>query len=172
MRFAILLLLSSLLVVSCGGSADPKDLADEGYSALSADDCSGALEAYEKALEAIGDDSAHPLFLEVSLGAIEARSVTDPDRAIADLKALAEKHPDAVTDKEYSKIGIRLGSQQSVDLMLKAAEVVGLAKERFPESEYLDRQGNQLAEKAEKLANETGDSRATDAFKGLGYTGG
>ena len=172
MRFAILLLLLPLLVVSCGGSTDPKELTDEGYSALASDDCAGALSAFEKALEAIGDDTTHAQYLEASLGAIEARSVSDPDQAIADLKALAEKFPEDVTAREYSKIGIRLGSQGTVELLVKAAKVIELAQVRFPEAEVLDKQGKLLADKAKKLADSTGDTSAADAFAGLGYTGG
>ncbi len=176
MRFATLFLLLPLLVVSCGGgSSDPKELTkeftDEGYSALASDDCAAALDAFEKALEAIGGDTSHDMYLEASLGAIEARSVSDADGAIADLKALAEKSPEDVTVKEYSRIGIRLGSQGSVELLVKAAEVIGLAQERFPDSEVLDKQGNQLAVKAKKLEESTGDPSAADAFKSLGYVG-
>jgi len=151
MRFATLFLLTSLLVVSCGGSADPKALADEAYTALSSDDCDAALTAYEKALAAIGDDTAHPQFLEASLGAIEAKSVSDADGAIADLKALVAKLPDGVTAKEYSKIGMRLGSQGSVEQLKKAAEVCGLGKERFPDAEVLAKQIDILGDKAKDL---------------------
>jgi hypothetical protein len=165
MRFITILLIAvPFLAVSCGGSADPKDLTNEGDKALGSDDFAGALDAYESALEAIGSDTTHPQYFAASLGSIEARTKSDPDQAIADLKALAAAAPDRVTDGDYSRIGGLLGNNGH---LLKAIDVVTLGKERFPEAVSLSKQVDLLGKKAEA----SDDPEAVKALKSLGYVG-
>jgi len=169
MRFASLfLVLAPLLVVSCGGSSDPSELTDEGNRALGSGDFAAAQTAFEGALEAIGDDSGHALYLEAKLGAIEAMTKADPGTALADLKALAAAQADKVTDRDFSRIASSMGMNDHLD---EAIELLGFAMKTYEDSESLDKQVKALGDKAAAKAAETGDNSALEAIKGLGYGG-
>lgn len=170
MRLASLLLLAApLLFTSCGGSSDPGELTDEGNQALGTGDFSAAQASFEKALEIIGDDTAHPRYLEASLGAIEAKAKADPDGALADIQALAAALPGKVTDRDYSRIASTMGSN---DHLTQAIELVKFARGSFPESESLGKQIKALGDKAKAEASATGNEANLKAIQGLGYGGG
>jgi tetratricopeptide (TPR) repeat protein len=170
MRFATLLLLlvAPVLVVSCGGgSSDPTELTDEGYRALDTGDFSAAQASFEKALDVIGDDTAHAQYLDASLGAIEARTKSDPQGAREALVALCEAQPGKVTDKEFSRVASTLGTIGGKDHLKQAIELVGYALQLYPDAESLKKQVTALGDKAKA----SGDEGNLDLIKGLGYGG-
>lgn len=174
MRFAILFLVAvPFLAVSCGGSSDPKQLTSDGSTALGSDDYAGALAAYEKALEVIGDDVSHPQYFTAALGCVEARTLGDPKGSVEGLKALATKLPDQVTAREYGQIAGVLGKNEH---LTEAVAVVGLGLEAYPGAESLTKQRTLLGARLEKLlaaGDASGEeSEALKALQGLGYVGG
>ncbi|MEW6070997.1 MAG: hypothetical protein AB1726_00190 [Planctomycetota bacterium] len=166
-HLALLVLLSllPLLAGSCGGGADPAELTDEGSRCIGQDDYAGARAAYDEALAAIGEDTAHPEYLPARLGAVEARTKTSPGEVLALLRVLAGALPGKLTDRDYSRIAGRLGAN---DHLKEAVAVVTDGLAAFPDSRSLKKQIEALGKQAEASA----DPEALKSLQGLGYAGG
>lgn len=164
MRTAILLSVLALSFTSCGGSSDPAELTRSGHRALGTQDFAGALENFDSALGALGEDKSNPLYLEAMLGSIEARSSVDAVQAKDDLVALSKEFPGEVTDKDFNRIANRMGDAGKY---AEAIALLDVADDAYPDSEHLKKLGARLAEDAAK----GGDSDALDMLKGMGYVG-
>jgi len=164
MRILSLALSCLLLSASCGGSADPSALAGSGMEALRSGDYSAAESSFQKALDAMGGDMAHPEYKRVMMGIIEARIHSDAGRAQEDFLALQGTLGDKITDRDFQSIANKMGG---ADHFTEAIALLTVGKEIFPDSATLDKLGVSLA----KQAAAAGDSSATDALAGLGYVG-
>lgn len=164
MRTSTALLLSlALLLPACGGS-DPAELTHSGNAALGSGDFEGALADFEGALAAIGSDTSHPEYVRAKLGAIEAETKLDPAKAKVDFLKLADALPERVNDRDFNRIGGRLGDAGHIGEAIALAEA---GKERYPDSAHLDT----LIERLGDQAKAGGDSEALEALRGLGYVG-
>jgi len=160
MRHLILTLGLALPLSSCGGGSDPAAQTTAGHSALGSGDHAAALADFEGALSAIGSDTAHPQYMRATMGAIEANATLDPDRAVADFKALAAKTE--VPDRDYSKVGGWLAAAKNYG---QAIDVLDAGMKKFEGSETLVK----LTEKIKTEAEKAGDSDALAKMRGLGY---
>jgi len=149
---------------SCGGS-DPTELTDRGYAALRSGDYSAAAKLLDEALVALGTDPAQPSWMRAKMGAIEARTHTEPARAKDEFLQLAAANPSRVTDKDFSLIGGLLGESGKLD---EAITVLTAGMEAHAESPSL----KGLMGKLGDMAKSSGSAGALDALKGLGYAGG
>lgn len=163
MRSAPIVVLLTL-VTACGGSSDPKELTDSGSKNLSAANFEAAVEDFDRALAAIGEDPANPLYLRARMGAIEARTQSEPERARADFLALSEALPDAVSDRHFSSVAGRLGDAGHFK---EAIALLEAGKAVHPDSSTLDALGEKLAAQA----SQADDPAAVEALRGLGYVG-
>lgn len=164
MRLSTLLCVAlPLLTAGCGGS-DPAELTSSATRALGVGDFAGARAGFDEALQAIGENPAHPDYLRAKMGAIEARTKDAPDEAVAMFLALAKKLPEQVGAADYSRVGGRLGDGGNFD---QAIQLASAGKEAFPDSAPLDKLIQDLGDKAK----ESGSSEALEALKGLGYVG-
>jgi len=162
MRPASVLL--ALLLTACGGSSDPAELTNSGYKNLSAADFGAAIDDFDRALAAIGEDPANPLYLRAKMGAIGAHTEADPARARTDFLALSEALPDSVSDRDFSRVAGRLGDAGHFK---DAVALLEKGKAAHPDSTALDALGKQLAAQA----NQADDPAAVEALRGLGYVG-
>jgi len=153
-----------LLLAACGGSSDPGALADSGQKALGSGDYSAALADFEKAVDAMGGDTSHQDYVRARLGAVEALTQIDASRAKSEFLELADAHSDRVNDRDFNRIGGRLGSAGNVN---EGTELVQAGLKRYPESEHLKK----LVQRLGDMAQQSGDSEALEALKGLGYVG-
>jgi len=165
MRLQRLALALPLVLASCGGgAADPAALADAGTQSLRTGDFSAAVTDFDRALAAIGDDTAHAEFMRASMGRIEALTQLDAGTAKAEFLALREKLGEAITERNFQTIAGRMGDAGAFD---EAIELVTVAKADYPESKVLDALVQALGDQA-KAAGAAG---ALDSLKGLGYVG-
>lgn len=164
MRIATACLLSlALLLPACGGS-DPAALTHSGNTALGSGDFDAALADFQSALDAIGSDTSHPEYVRAKLGAIEAWTKLDPAKARDEFLKLADAMPDRVNDRDFNRIGGRLGDAGNIN---EATELAQAGKERYPDSAHLDTLIKRLGDQAQA----GGDSEALEALRGLGYVG-
>jgi predicted Zn-dependent protease len=163
-RLAFALATLALVLPSCGGSSDPKALTDKGYAELGSGDYPAAVASFEEALAALGTDTGKPEWLRAKMGAIQARTRTDADRAAKEFLDLAAGNPGRITDKDYSVVGGRLGEAKKVD---QAITVLQAGMQAYPESPHLQVLLSQLGD----MAKSSGSPEALDKLKGLGYVG-
>ncbi len=164
MRLSILLALLSLTALSCGGSSDPAALSSEASRALGRGDFAAARADFDRALDAIGADHAHPEYLRAKMGAVESRTKEAPDEAVSQFLALAKELPAQVGPADYQRIGSRLGSAGHFD---QAIALVKAGKDAHPDAAALDKLVQSLGDQAAQ----TGSSEALKALEGLGYVG-
>src|SRR5262245_38456881 len=165
MQHRLVFALASLVLWSAScGSSDPKALTDKGYSELGSGDYTAAVVSFDEALAALGTDTSKPEWLRAKMGAIQARTRTDPDRAAKEFLDLAAGNPTRITDKDYSLVGGRLGEAKKVD---QAITVLTAGMQAYPESPQLQVLLSQLGD----MAKSSGSSEALDKLKGLGYVG-
>ncbi len=164
MRILSLALSCLLLSASCGGSADPSELASSGMEALRSGDYPAAEASFENALTAIGGDTAHPQYKRAMMGAIEARVHTNVDRAQSDFLALHASLGAKVTDKDFQNIASKMGGAGKFE---EATALLVAGLKAYEGSETLDRLGNSLRKQAESA----GDTSTTSVLDGLGYVG-
>jgi hypothetical protein len=162
-RLALSLLLCGFLS-GCGGS-DPQALTDEGLDALHSGQYEEAAKKFDQALSIMGEDPSTPEWKRAKMGAVQARTRTDPTRAKDEFLALASAHPSKFTDLDFNVVGSRLGEAKAFD---QAADVLKAGMKAHPESPHLKALLDQLGEKAE----ESGAEGALEKLKGLGYGGG
>ena len=165
-RFSALALFVAL--ASCGGSSssDPRDLLSSAGRALGNQDYEAALKDFTAASEAVGDDTANPLYKSIQEGLLFAQAGADPQAALATLKARADDMGDNVEVDVYSSVASHMSNAGQFDA---AAEVIAIATEKFGKNDTLK---TQVASIMKKMA-EAGDSAsgALDAMAGLGYVG-
>lgn len=159
--FAILAL---CFLPACGGSSDPRALADAGAKALASGEYEDAEHHFEKALAAIGNDASHTEWKRSKLGLFQAQSQTDAAKAKEAFLEFARANPSSVSDSDYSQIAGRLGNAKEFD---EAIDLLKIAKATYPESKHLDALGEELA----KQATASGATGAVDALRSLGYIG-
>lgn len=158
-------LLLFLTLAACGGAGrDPAQLTTKGNQALGSGELATAQGYFDQAIEVIGGDTSHPEYMRAHMGAIEAHTKTDPDRAVADFLTLAKAKPDGIRDRDYQLIGGRLGDAQNFD---QAIELAQAGKKAFPESTTLDALVRSLGDRAQA----SGNDEALKTLKGLGYVG-
>jgi tetratricopeptide (TPR) repeat protein len=165
MKLHLFATITLCLLSACGGSSDPRALADAGSKALNSGKYEEAAESFEKALGALGGDTANPLWMQAKLGSIKARTRFDATRAKNEFLELAKASPSKVTDSDYNLIASKLGDAGKID---EAIEILEVGKKAYPESPHLDALGNELVKKA----SESGESDAIDKLRSLGYVGG
>jgi hypothetical protein len=149
-----------LVFAACGGG-DPRALTDAGSAALNGGKPELALESFDAALAAMGDDARHPQRLEASIGRVQALARIDAKRAVTDFVALA-KSGAAVGDNDFSLVAWELmranAMKEAVDLM--------------HEGQLLHPQSKTMAELKDQVIAETkrkGDAGALKQLQGLGY---
>ncbi len=160
MRPTLALLTSlPLLLAACGGPADPKALADSGFSALGKSNHEAALADFESALAAIGDDSAHAQYRRAKFGYYESLANVDAKRCQTEFLAFAaENELDA---GDYVQIAnVMMGGGAGTE----AVHVMHAGKERFPENSSLEEVLVALSARAT-----AGDAGAASALASLGY---
>lgn len=162
LRALPLLLLPLLLAPACGGGSDPKDLTEAGYAALGAGDQKAALADFEKALAAIGSDTAHPQYLRAELGAIEAKIRLDPEAAKTEFLELASSMPSQITARDFSTLGGKFASAKE---FLAAIDLLDAGMKAHSESPEL----KALQDNIKAAAEKEGDQGALDKLRGLGY---
>jgi len=163
MKPSLALTLALVLLASCGGGSDPKALTDSAYGSLRSGNYQEAARGFDQALAALGEDRG-PAWVRAKMGAIEARTQVDAPRAKDELLELAGDHPSAVTDKEYSLIGGRLGEANALK---DAVAVLEAGMKAYPESPHLQALMMKLGDKAKS----SGNTELQNNLKGLGYVG-
>jgi hypothetical protein len=159
--FAFLVL---YLLPACGGSSDPRALADEGSKALNSGKYEEAAASYERALAAIGSDTGNPEWKRAKMGLIQARVHLDAGRAKDDFLQLASAGPGKITDSDFNLIGSKLGDAGKLK---EATEVLTAGMQAHPESPHL----KALMDDIGKRAEASGDESTLASLKGLGYVG-
>ena len=160
--FAPGFVLSALLLVSCGGSATPAQLTDDGYAALGKSDWKGAAGDFDQALATLKSTDAG--FLRAKMGQIEALIHTDAPKAKSEFLALAAGTPSPVTAKEFVAVASKLAGERKFS---DAIDVLEVGKKMYPADAKLNDVGKAMA----KAASKAGDSEAEKRLKGLGYLG-
>lgn len=156
-------LAASLLCVvaaSCGGSADPAKLTDEGYAALGKSDWKGAQTDFAAALE--GLKSTDPGFLRAKLGWIEAAVYTDPAKAKDEFLALAGGMNLQIKSSDYIAVASKLTGER------KFPEAIAVLESGL-KAHAEDPKVRAVGEAIKKAAEKAGDNAALEALKGLGY---
>jgi hypothetical protein len=150
-----------VLAASCGGTADPAKLTDEGYAALGKSDWKGAQADFDAALQQMQTTDAG--YLRAKMGSIEALIYTQPERAKDDFLALAKGMSSQVKASDYITVAGKLAGNSKFPEAIAVLEA-GLAA--HPEHPKV----REVGDKIKVLATKAGDSKALDALKGLGYT--
>ena len=161
------LLISLLLAASasCSGAADPTDLTNRGSEELRAGDYESAVKSFDLALQALAQDTSHPMWHRAKMGAIEGRAHTDPTRAVAEFLEYASAPKTKASDKDFNQIGGRLGEAGNLD---QAVVILTEGIKAYPESPHLTSLLNRLGD----MAKTSGSAATLDKLKGLGYVGG
>jgi len=159
--FAVLLL---CLVPACGTS-DPTALTNEARSALASGKYEEAAKSYEQALAALGSDTSSPAWKLAKLGLIQARVRIDAPKAKDEFLQLAAMDSGKITDSDFNTIAGQFGDAGKFS---EAIDILKAGKAKFPESKHLDELGKNL----EKSALQSGDKKASEQLRGLGYGGG
>ena len=150
---------------SCGASSDPTELTNRGSEDLRAGDYESAANSFDLALQALSQDTSHPMWHRAKMGAIEARTHTDPSRAVAEFLDYARAPNTKATDKEFNQIGGRLGEAGELD---EAVDVLTVGIKAYPDSPHL----SSLLQRLGDMAATSGSSANLEKLKGLGYVGG
>lgn len=154
----------ALSLSACGGASDPKALNEEGSMALGSGKYADAAKSYEKALAALGTDTASPEWKRAKMGWIQAETRIDAAQAKAEFLKYAKENPTQVTDADYSLVASKLGDAEKFE---EATELLAAGQVVYPKSTQLDALGKDLANRAKA----SGASGALDKLKGLGYVG-
>jgi hypothetical protein len=149
----------ALTLADCG-SKSPKELADAGFQDLGRSDYQAALTNFQGALKET--DAANPDYATFKLGEIQAWTGIDGEKAKTEFLALAEKHSDKVTSKDYVTIANRLtGAKQFAPAVALLAD--GL--KRYPQDQNVKKLGDLIKVEATKA----GDKNTLNSLAGLGY---
>lgn len=143
-----------------GGSSDPKQLNDDAFKKISAQDFEGAKGDFEASIAALAEDMGNPLYKEAKLGAIQAIAHLDGDRARDEFLAFASSFSGGLTAKDYSYIGGELVGANSAQAGLLVVDA-GLTK--FEGNAELEGVMKAIREKAKT------DPALNNAMGGLGY---
>ena len=165
MRSPVLAALLLALLSACGGTSDPRALADEGAKALSSGRYEEAAGRYEKALTALGSDTSSPEWKRVKLGLVQARIRLDAGRARDEFLQFASTSPGRVTDSDYNLIGSKFGDALELE---EAFAVLDAGMKAHPESPHLKALRDEIGRKVEA----SGNASLLKSIEGLGYVGG
>jgi hypothetical protein len=163
MRLPGLLLPLLLLLPSGCGSSDPRQLVDQGASALAAGDAQGAREAFERAL--VGLHPGDPDYARASMGRFQALVRLEPDRARDDFLSYAKEPAAKAGEGDYVAL---VNEFLRRDKTVQAIDVMDAGVKAFPKSEAL----LGVRKKVEEHARAANDPAALQKMKGLGYIGG
>ena len=163
-RRTVLLACLPLVLTACGGAGgDPAELTNQGYAALGSGDAEAAFDHFARALQ--GLQPADAGYERARMGHIEASIRLKPDMAAQSFLAWAGEQPDQVDAGDYHKVGMQLSERKALG---DAVAVLGAGLERFPDDPKID----EALKKTRAAAEQTGDTGALDALRGLGYVGG
>lgn len=160
----LFLILAPLLLAACSGGADPKSLYDQGQGALASGDYASAAERFDQASAALAaaGETGSELYVDATLGAIEARIRTTPEQAKSDFLELAKARPSALEPRDFSYVGNKFAAASR---FMEAIEVLDAGMKAHAESPQLKELQTSIRTAAEKA----GDSAALEAMAGLGY---
>jgi hypothetical protein len=149
-----------VLAASCGGTADPAKLTDEGYAALGKSDWKGAQADFDAALQQMQSTDAG--YLRAKMGSIEALVYTQPEQAKNEFLALAKGMSSQVKASDYINVAGKLAGNSKFPEAIAVLEA-GMAA--HPEEPKV----RAVGEKIKELATKAGDSEAIEKLKSLGY---
>jgi len=154
------------LATACG--QNPTELTNAGRTALESADPAAAEAHFRDALAAYGSDHTSPDYLNARVGLCEALAAQEAaakaQAAVDEFRKLATEMPDKIDARLYNSLGGRLADAGH---RKEAIDLIGAGKERFPDTEHLDKLAHRILEEAEA----SNDAGALDALKGLGYVG-
>ncbi|MAF64873.1 MAG: hypothetical protein CMJ84_04345 [Planctomycetes bacterium] len=155
-----LLALCLFLTLAACGTSDPGQRTDAGQRALNSGGFELAFEEFSAAAAAFSPDD--PRLLEARLGQCRAQAHLDPPAAKAAFLALS-----AATNLEYRDFNLIVTDFKAAEAYAEAIEVLGAGMKAFPENTALIA----LRDHMGKAAEASGDNKALDSLKGLGYVG-
>jgi len=160
---ALLLTLPLALAACGGGAANPEEATNAGYAALGSGDAEAAVDHFSQALAQLkpGDKG----YKRARMGEVEAKARVAPDAAAASFLDYAKSSPDQVEAGDYRKVGVQLSERKAYTA---AGNVLDAGIQRFPDDAPLREAMDLTIAKAQQ----SGDTSALDALKGLGYVGG
>ncbi len=169
-RLSILthLSLAAVLVTaaSCGGSgaeaSTPTEHLQAAMEQVKAGDSAAAVEHFDAALAALGDDTASPLYKQALLAKVDALAKDDPSSASVAFVEALEAAPEAFNATDYGKAANSIADGGSFQTALDMLEA---AKKQFPEANDVD--GMVVAMKARAEAE--GDPAELELLRSLGY---
>ena len=160
---ALLACLPLALAACGGGGGDPAELTTQGYDALYSGDAETAVDRFSEALQSL--QPTDPGYERARMGHVEALVRVKPDTAAQSFLNYAEQQPEQVDAADYHKVGMQLSEGKALS---DAVAVLGAGLKRFPDDPKID----EALKKTMAAAEQSGDTGALDALKGLGYTGG
>jgi len=153
----------SLALAACGGGGDPIEETNQGYAALGSGDAEGALDHFAQALGTL--KPTDPDYDRARMGVIEAKIRLKLADAAQSFLAYAQEQPDKVDAGDYHKVGMQLSESKA---LTDAVAVLDAGLKRFATDAKL----KEAMDKTVAAAQQSGDTSALDALKGLGYVGG
>ena len=160
--------LATVLVTatSCGGAgteaSTPTEHLQAAMAQVKAGDSSAAVEHFDAALAALGDDTASPLYKQALLAKVDALAQGDPSSASVAFAEALEAAPEAFDSSDYGKVANSIADGGSFQVALDLLEAAG---KQFPDAENID--GMLVAMKARAEAE--GDPAELELLRSLGY---
>lgn len=155
---------AALALAACGGesASTPNELFLEGNSLAAKGDHAAALENFEEAIAALGDDTASPMFAKLQVAKVTSHAHEDADTAVLDFLNAAEANPDQIGKNEMASAVTKLSEGGA---FTAAFQIVKVAEGRFEGDEDIV---DLMARVDEDIKN---NASADDlkALEGLGY---
>lgn len=160
------LTLAALLAgaASCsGGGPEASTPTEHLQAALAATDPAAAVEHFDAAIAALGDDTASPLYKEAVLGKVAQVAKDNPGDAYLVVAELAAETPDLFSESELGKAANSIadagGYQEALDLINK------IGQKQFPDSTGMADMYTAMLEKVKSSAS----PEELEALESLGY---
>jgi tetratricopeptide (TPR) repeat protein len=121
-------------LTACSAGSDPSALVDAGLEALGSGDYLQAAAHFDEAAAALPDDPDNPKWLRARLGAIEARTRLDPQRALREFLEIANEAPERIQADGYARLAGRFLDEehwQEAEAILEAARTIQPEPPRF-----------------------------------------
>jgi tetratricopeptide (TPR) repeat protein len=155
---------AALALAACGGesASTPNELFLEGNSLAAKGDHAAALENFQEAIAALGDDTSSPLFAKLQVAKVTSHAHEDADTAVQEFLTVSAEHPDHLGKPEMAAAVTKLSEGGA---FTAAFQIVKEAEKRYPgDSDIVA-----LMERVDQDIQNNASDDDLKALEGLGY---
>lgn len=122
---------AALALAACGGesASTPNELLLEGNSLAAKGDHSAALENFQEAIAALGDDTTSPMFAKLQVAKVTSQAHEDADTAVQDFLTVSAEHPEQLGKNQMAAAVTKLSES---GIFTAAFQIVKEAQKRYP----------------------------------------